>query len=254
MSKQSVAEKETTVEEKLKSLFSLQQIDSSIDKIKIIRGELPLEVADLEDEVAGLETRISKLTEEVKNLDEAHADRKNSIKDAQEAIKKYTSQQDKVRNNREFDSLTKEIEYQNLDIQLSEKKIKEIKVSFSSKTEILKETEANYTERKNDLDLKKAELNDIISETQKEEEVLDKKAKDAEKHIDARLLNAYKRIRSNTKNGLGLVSIERDSCGGCFNKVPPQTQIDIRAHKKIIVCEHCGRILIDSSILVPSKN
>jgi hypothetical protein len=137
---------------------------------------------------------------------------------------------------------------------LSEKKIKEIKVSLSSKTEILKETEANYTERKNDLDLKKAELNDIISETQKEEEVLDKKAKDAEKHIDARLLNAYKRIRSNTKNGLGLVSIERDSCGGCFNKVPPQTQIDIRAHKKIIVCEHCGRILIDSSILVPSKN
>ena len=254
MSKQSVAEKETTVEEKLKSLFSLQQIDSSIDKIKIIRGELPLEVADLEDEVAGLETRIAKLTEEVKNLDEAHSDRKNSIKDAQEAIKKYTSQQDKVRNNREFDSLTKEIEYQNLDIQLSEKKIKEIKVSLSSKTEILKETEANYTERKNDLDLKKAELNDIISETQKEEEVLDKKAKDAEKHIDARLLNAYKRIRSNTKNGLGLVSIERDSCGGCFNKVTPQTQIDIRAHKKIIVCEHCGRILIDSAILVPSKN
>lgn len=253
MSKTNVAEKEITVEEKLRNLFALQQIDSSIDKIKSIRGELPLEVADLEDEVAGLETRLINLREEVKRLEEAQSERKNSIKDATEAIKKYTAQQEKVRNNREFDSLTKEIEYQNLDIQLSEKKIKELKISIATKSEILKETEANFEERRSDLDHKKAELNDIIAETQKEEEAFDKKAKEAEKHIEPRLLNAYKRIRSNTKNGLGVVSVERDSCGGCFNKVPAQTQIDIRAHKKIIVCEHCGRILIDSAVLIPSK-
>ncbi len=244
-----VAEKEMSVEEKLKNLYALQQIDSTIDKIQNIRGELPLEVSDLEDEVTGLQTRINNLKEEVKQFDEMISQKKISIKDAQEAIKKYTSQQEKVRNNREFDSLSKEIEFQNLDIQLSEKRIKEYKVLLTSKTESLEEAEKTYAERATDLEQKKAELNDIVGETQKEEEQLLKKAANAEKNIDSRLLNAYRRIRGNTRNGLGVVSIQRDSCGGCFNKIPPQTQIDIKAHRKIIVCEHCGRILIDSDTL-----
>lgn len=253
MSKTATAEKELSVEEKLKALFALQKIDSAIDKIKIIRGELPLEVQDLEDDVIGLETKIAKLTGEIVNLEQEQSAKKIAIKEASDAIKKYTVQQDKVRNNREFDSLSKEIEYQNLDIQLSEKKIKSIKYEISVKTEELNEATSRLEERKKDLDLKKAELEDIVSETQKEEEDLNNKANQASKSIDARLLNAYRRIRSNTRNGLGVVSIERDSCGGCFNKIPPQTQIDIKAHKKIIVCEHCGRILIDSDILTKEK-
>jgi hypothetical protein len=251
--KATVAEKEMTVEERLRNLFALQQIDSTIDKIRNVRGELPLEVNDLEDEVAGLHTRINNLKEEVKQYDDMMSQKKIAIKDAQEAIKRYTAQQDKVRNNREFDSLSKEIEFQNLDIQLSEKRIKEYKALHTTKAESLAEAEKVYTERLLDLEQKKAELNDIIGETQKDEEQLMKKVSAAEKNIDERLLNAYRRIRGNTRNGLGVVSIERDSCGGCFNKIPPQTQIDIRAHKKIIVCEHCGRILIDSEILIPTK-
>ena len=245
----SSAEKEATVEEKLRNLHNLQQIDSAIDKIKIMRGELPLEVQDLEDEVAGLETRINKSREEIQMLENTVGEKKIAIKTAQDAIKKYTGQQDKVRNNREYDSLSKEIEYQTLDIQVSEKRIKALKEDIQVKTDVLALAETRYAERKSDLDHKKAELQDIIAETQKEEEALLAKVKNAEKPIEARLLTAYKRIRSNTRNGLGLVTIERDSCGGCFNKIPPQTQMDIRTHKKIIVCEHCGRILVDAAVL-----
>jgi hypothetical protein len=247
--KGAVIEKEVSVEEKLKALYNLQQIDSAIDRIRIVQGELPLEVSDLEDEVAGLETRIKNFTEEVNALEDLITQRKIAMKDAAELIKKYEGQQGKVRNNREYDSITKEMEYQTLDIQLSEKRIKEYKAAIALKNEVLDAAKATYNERKNDLDHKKAELKDIVAETEKEEKSLLKKSKESETLIEARLLNAYQRIRANSRNGLGVVTVERDACGGCFNKIPPQTQMDIRTHKKIIVCEHCGRILVDAEIL-----
>lgn len=238
------------VEDKLRALYELQQIDSQIDRIRTVRGELPLEVRDLEDEVAGLETRLNNLTEEVKNLEESINEKKNVMKDAAAMIKKYEGQQGKVRNNREFDSLTKEIEFQNLEIQLSEKRIKEFKAQIAAKKELVDSSQAVLDERKSDLAAKKEELEDIVSETKKDEEELISRSKVAETKIEPRLLNAYKRIRSNVRNGLGLVPVQRDACGGCFNKIPPQRQLDIRMHKKIIVCEHCGRILIDADFLV----
>lgn len=240
---------EISVEEKLRVLFELQQIDSKIDKIKTIRGELPLEVRDLEDFVAGLETRIGNFTEELKTLEDAIVEKKNVIKEAQALIKKYETQQGKVRNNREFDSLTKEMEFQNLEIQLAEKRIKEYKANIISKKEIAEQSEEELNSRRKDLKIKKKELEEIVAETEKEEAALLKKSKNSEALIDERLLNAYKRIRSNVMNGLGVVTVERDACGGCFNKIPPQRQLDIRMHKKIIVCEHCGRILVDAEIL-----
>lgn len=240
---------EVPIEEKLKALFELQAIDSKIDKIRTIRGELPLEVRDLEDEIAGLETRIKNFTEEVKNMEDGITEKKNAIKDAQANIKKYEAQQGKVRNNREYDSLTKEIEFQNLEIQLCEKRIKEFKANISAKKEIITSSQSQLDERLNDLKHKKEELEEIVSETQKEEEVLQQKSVEAEAKIEDRLLNAYKRIRVNARNGLALVPVQRDACGGCFNKIPPQRQMDIRLHKKIIVCEHCGRILVDADIL-----
>ena len=249
-----VSEKDTSsIEEKLRNLYGLQKIDSQIDKIRIVRGELPLEVADLEDEVAGLQTRLENITKEIKDLEDMLANRKLAIKESQDLIKKYTQQQEKVRNNREYDSLSKEIEYQNLEIQLSEKRSKEHKAAIAMKSEILDKATATFNERSNDLKHKKAELDDIIAETQKEEEALAKKAATAAAKIDERLTNAYQRIRANTRNGLAVVSVTRDACGGCFNKIPPQTQMDIAQHKKIIVCEHCGRILVDEEILAPTK-
>jgi predicted nucleic acid-binding Zn-ribbon protein len=246
----SVAEKnELSVEEKLRALYNLQQVDSKIDKIRTVRGELPLEVADLEDELAGLETRFQNIKAEVDALEESINDKKNLIKDSLVAIKKYETQQDKVRNNREFESLSKEIEFQNLEIQLAEKRIKEYKAAIITKSELVTETEANIEERRKDLTIKKKDLEEIIAETQKEEEDLLSQSQAAEQKIEARLVNAYKRIRSNSRNGLAVVTVERDSCGGCFNKIPPQTQLDIRTHKKIIVCEHCGRILVDAGHL-----
>lgn len=239
---------ESTVEEKLRALYELQQIDSKIVKIQTVRGELPLEVRDLEDAIIGLETRIKNFTEEVQNLEESIIEKKNTEKEAEALIKKHGSQQSKVRNNREYDSLTKEIEYQNLEIQLCEKRIKEYKAAIASKKEIIAQSQTELDERTNDLKHKRAELDDIVSETKKEEETLQKKSKAAESIIEDRLLNAYKRIRSNTLNGLAVVAVERDACGGCFNKIPPQRQLDIRTHKKIIVCEHCGRILVDPAI------
>ncbi|HEY0030401.1 MAG TPA: C4-type zinc ribbon domain-containing protein [Bacteroidia bacterium] len=238
-----------TVEEKLRALFELQQIDSKIDKIRTVRGELPLEVRDLEDLVAGLETRIHNLTEELKSLEESITEKKNVIKDAQALIKKYETQQGKVRNNREYDAITKEIEFQNLEIQLAEKRIKEYKANIISKKEVITASEEDFKDRQKDLKLKKKELDEIVAETEKEEAALVKKSKASEAIIEERLLNAYHRLRSNVMNGLGVVTVERDACGGCFNKIPPQRHLDIKTHKKVIVCEHCGRILVDAEIL-----
>jgi predicted nucleic acid-binding Zn-ribbon protein len=247
--KQNTLEKDLPVEVKLKNLFELQQVDSSIDKIRILQGELPLEVSDLEDEVEGLLTRMKNLETDLREMEEQITVRKNAIKESQELIRKYESQQSKVRNNREFDSLNKELEYQTLEIQLSEKRIKEFKTEIIDKSASLEIAKKNYEERKKDLDHKKAELKEIVADTEKEERALIKKSADASLNIEPRLLNAYSRIRSNSRNGLAVVLVSRDACGGCFNKIPPQTQMDIRAHKKIIVCEHCGRILVDAKIL-----
>ena len=242
-------EQEITVERKLIELYTLQQVDSKIDKIRIIRGELPLEVQDLEDEIAGMETRIAKFNEELEKFSNDIVNYKNKIKEATALIKKYEEQQNNVRNNREYESLTKEIEYQSLDIQLCEKRINDC----TKKSEMLKislnETNTRLEERKGDLELKKNELSSIVEETEKEEQELMVRSQESEQLIEERLLTAYKRIRKNARNGLAVVKIERDACGGCYNKIPPQHQLDIRMHKKIIVCEYCGRILIDQDIV-----
>jgi predicted nucleic acid-binding Zn-ribbon protein len=239
---------EVSIDKKLVALYSLQQIDSQIDRIRIIRGELPLEVQDLEDEIAGLETRIENYIQETVNLEKAITEKKNAIKDSHSLIKKYGDQQMNVRNNREYDSLTKEIEYQNLEIQLSEKRIREFQQSLELKKLEIEKYQKTLQDRNNDLDIKKNELDDIVAETEKEESTLIRKSEQNRKVIEDRLLTAYTRIRKNARNGLAVVQIERDACGGCFNKIPPQHQLDIRMHKKIIVCEYCGRILVDDGI------
>ena len=241
---------EQTVEQKLKALYELQNIHTKIDKIRQVRGELPMEVADLEDDVLGLETRISKIKGELDDLEDSIVTRKNTIKDSQAAIKRYDTQLKEVKNNREYDALTKEIEIQGLDIQVAEKKIKEHGFEIASKTEIYEATKLQLESRKKDLEVKKGELNVITAETEKEEKDLQKKADKAEPTIEGRLLVAYKRLRKNSVNGLAVVTIDRDSCSGCFNQIPPQRQLDIRQRKKIIVCEHCGRILVDEALTV----
>ncbi|MCZ2444634.1 MAG: C4-type zinc ribbon domain-containing protein [Flavobacteriales bacterium] len=240
-----VSPKDMTIEEKLRALYDLQLVDSRIDRIRTIRGELPLEVQDLEDEIVGMETRAEKMKEELASIDAEIAARKNSIKDSQTLIKKYEQQQANVRNNREFDSLSKEIEYQNLEIQLAEKRIKENKVKIEMVKKNIEEMGKKLSERKEDLKHKKDELGDIIAETEKEEKQLQAKSAEFETYIEERYLSAYKRIRANSFNRLAVVTIERDSCGGCYNKIPPQRQIDIAQRKKILVCEHCGRVLVD---------
>ncbi|MCB0754053.1 MAG: hypothetical protein H6602_09765 [Flavobacteriales bacterium] len=237
-----------TVEDKLKALYNLQTIDSEIDRIRTIRGELPLEVQDLEDDIAGLETRLQNLTDEVNAFEDAIVERKNMITDALAAIKKYEEQQNKVRNNREFDSLNKEIEFQNLEIQLCEKKMNEFKANIEAKNEMIEGAKTALEERQKDLEAKKAELDSIVAETEKDEKKLLKQSKAAEEVIEDRLLTAYKRIRENSLNGLAVVKIERSACGGCFNAIPAQRQLDISLRKKIIVCEHCGRVLVDAAI------
>jgi hypothetical protein len=239
---------EQTVEQKLKALYELQNIHTKIDKIRQVRGELPMEVADLEDEVAGLETRIQKIKAELDDTEDAIVNRKNMIKDAQALIKKYEKQLEDVKNNREYDALTKEVEIQNLEIQVCEKKIKEHGFEIASKTEIYDQALANIDSRKVDLEIKKGELATITAETEKEEQALTKKADKAETQIEERLLTAYNRLRKNAVNGLAVVTIDRDSCSGCFNQIPPQRQLDIRQRKKVIVCEHCGRILVDEAL------
>ena len=239
---------ELTVEEKLQNLYELQRIDTEIDKIKTLRGELPLEVQDLEDEIAGLETRIENLKVELGELDKTSSTRKMDIKKAEEAIKKYSEQLDNVRNNREYDALSKEIEFQKLEIELQEKRIREAQKAKAEKEALMEESKKRYEDKVSDLEAKKGELNDIINETHKDEESLQTKSEELAATIDERLLTAYRRIRSNARNGLAVVTVDRDACGGCFNKIPPQRQLDIRSRKKIIVCEYCGRILIDKYI------
>ena len=237
--------KEISVEEKLKALFDLQLVNSEIDKIKTLRGELPLEVQDLEDEIAGLNTRVANLSEEIRNEEANIAGKKGDIENAKALISKYKEQQDNVRNNREFENLAKELEYQSLDIELSEKRIRESNGRIKQYKEDLEKTQGMIVDRDEALAQKKAELNEIISETRQEEENLRSKAEGIEALIEERLLTAFKRIRKNARNGLAVVPVERDACGGCFNRIPPQRQLDIRLRKKVIVCEYCGRILID---------
>ena len=236
---------EKTVEQKLQALWNLQTIHTQIDKIYQVRGELPIEVADLDDEVAGLETRIGKIKTELDDLEDTITNRRNQIKDSQNAIKKYETQLNDVKNNREYDAITKEIEIQGLEIQVQEKKIREIEYEISTKTTKYEKAQQDLVERKNDLVIKQEELANITGETEKEEKSLLEKAEKAQKKIDERLIIAYHRLRKNSKNGLAVVTIDRDSCSGCYNQIPPQRQLDIRQRKKIIVCEHCGRVLVD---------
>ncbi len=244
---------EQTVEQKLKALYNLQTLHTQIDKIRQVRGELPMEVADLEDEIAGLETRIQKIKSELDELEDSIITRKSNIKEALAATKKYEAQLNDVKNNREYDALSKEIEVQGLDIQVSEKKIKEYGFEITNKTAVYEKALEHLEERKKDLFSKKAELENITSETEKEEEKIRTEVETAEPLIEERLLTAYKRLRSNAKNGLAVVTIQRDSCAGCFNQIPPQRQLDIRQRKKIIVCEHCGRIIVDEGFALEEE-
>lgn len=239
---------ELTVEQKLKTLFQLQTTLSKIDEIKTLRGELPLEVQDLEDEIAGLSTRIERIKAEVAELKTFIAGKKVEIETAKASVAKYKEQQENVRNNREYDFLSKEIEFQTLEIELCEKRIKEFTEQEEEKSKEVVQCTTTLEERQKDLDVKKNELDEIISETKQEEEKLRDKAKELETKIEPRLLQSFKRIRKNSRNGLGIVYVQRDACGGCFNKIPPQRQLDIRSRKKIIVCEYCGRIMIDPEL------
>ncbi|MCB9070953.1 MAG: hypothetical protein H6543_00525 [Prevotellaceae bacterium] len=240
--------KEISVEERLIALYELQKVVSEIDKIKTLRGELPLEVQDLEDEIAGLQTRIDKYNTDIVDMDKAIEAEKIKIEESRAKIAKNTEQQNNVRNNREFDALSKEVEFQTLEIELSEKHIREYSADVKIKREEVEVANKQCAERQFDLTQKKAELDEIVAETRQEEERLREKAKELETLIDPRLFTAFKRIRKNARNGLAVVSVERDACGGCFNKIPPQRQMDIRMRKKIIVCEYCGRILVDKEL------
>ena len=239
---------EYSVEEKLQSLYQLQTMLTEIDKIKTLRGELPLEVQDLEDEIAGLTTRIEKASYDVVEMSKGVTENKSVIEVSKAAVAKYQEQQDHVSNNREFDSLNKEIEFKNLEIELAEKRIREFTSSINAKKEDIERNKALVEEKKQDLEIKKSELQEIIEENRQEEERLREQSKQLELTIEPRLLQSFKRIRNNTRNGLGIVYVQRESCGGCFNKIPPQRQLDIRMRKKIIVCEYCGRIMIDPEL------
>ena len=239
---------EMSVESKLKALYQLQTMLSEIDKIKTLRGELPLEVQDLVDEVAGLSTRIEKIQNDIVELKANVATKRIEIETAKASIEKYKVQQENVRNNREYDVLSKEIEFQSLEVELCEKRIREALAAEKAKNEEIERSTEALEERRKDLEAKKAELEEIVSETKHEEEKLREKAKVLETTIEPRLLQAFKRIRKNSRNGLGVVYVQRDACGGCFNKIPPQKQLDIRSRKKVIVCEYCGRIMVDPEL------
>lgn len=238
-----------TVEQKLTSLFKLQETDSKIDEIHRLRGELPLEVKDLEDELAGLETRIAKIKDEITDKENEITKKKQEIKDAQASVERYTDQQMEVHNNREFDAINKEIEYQKLNIELFEKRIREYTNDVENRKEQLQVSMAKYDDKKLDLEAKEKELNEIVNETKTEEDKLKADVENISRSIDERLLDAYKRIRKNARNGLAVATVERDACGGCFNKIPPQRQLDVKSHKKIIVCEYCGRVLVDKELV-----
>ncbi len=237
-----------SVETKLKTLYQLQTMLSEIDKIRILRGELPLEVEDLEDEIEGLKTRIETSTEEVKEIRARINELKTKIDLANEKLTSYKTQLDNVRNNREYDLLNKEIEFQTLEIELCNKRIREATTAEKNKEELIQRSQQTLQERSQDLEVKKNELDEIVTETKAEEEKLREKAKNLEMSIEPRLLTAFKRIRKNSRNGLGIVYVQRDACGGCFAKIPPQRQLDVRMRKKVVVCEYCGRILIDPEL------
>ena len=239
---------ELSVEEKLKTLYQLQTTLSAIDEKRAVRGELPLEVQDLEDEIQGLNTRVNNISNEIQEFQDAVNQKKHEIEEAQASVERYKKQLDDVKNNREYDTLTKEIEFQNLEIELCNKKIKEALVKVEEKKKELVKSEELIEDRNKALTEKKAELEEIMQETRDEEEKLKVKASELETKIEPRLLTSFQRIRKNARNGLGIVYVQRDACGGCFNKIPPQRQLDIKMHKKIIVCEYCGRIMIDPEL------
>ena len=241
-------ESEISVEDKLSTLYQLQTTLSSIDEKRALRGELPLEVQDLEDEIAGLKTRIEKIENDINDFQQAVVQKQAEIQEAEESVERYKKQLDEVRNNREYDTLTKEIEFQSLEIELCNKKIREANVKVEDKKRELARTNDLVADRQQALDEKKNELDEIMMETREEEQVLKAKAEELETKIEPRLLSSFKRIRKNARNGLGIVYVQRDACGGCFNKIPPQRQLDIKMHKKIIVCEYCGRIMIDPEL------
>jgi predicted nucleic acid-binding Zn-ribbon protein len=239
---------DASVEDRLRALYDLQLIDSRVDEIRNLRGELPLEVQDLEDEVEGLNTRLEKLSSSLDLIDDQIKGKKNLIEEAKALIKKYSEQQKNVRNNREYNSLTKEVEFQELEIQLAEKHIKEFKVQIEQKKEVISETKNKLKDRQTHLKHKRSELNEILAETQKEEDALLKKSEDFQNKLDDRLVNAYLRIRNNVKNGLAVVPIERGASGGSFFTIPPQIQVEIASRKKVITDEHSGRILVDAEL------
>ncbi len=246
-----MAKKESTelsVEERLKTLFQLQTALSAIDEKKALRGELPLEVEDLEAEIEGLNTRVERIQSEVGEFERAISQKKGEIIEAQNNVERYKRQLDDVRNNREYDTLSKEIEYQSLEIELCNKKINEAQQRIAEKQDELQANQNMLQEKQGDLELKKSELGEIMEETRVEEDRLKERAHELEEKIEPRLLTSFKRIRKNARNGLGIVYVQRDACGGCFNKIPPQRQLDIKMHKKVIVCEYCGRILIDPEL------
>lgn len=241
-------ERDLDIEQKLTSLYALQCVDSAIDKIRTLRGELPLEVQDLEDDIAGYSSKIEKVEAEMAEINKNIADRKAAITDNKAQLKKYDKQLKDVKNSREYDALNKEIEYQKLENELHEKRIREANAQLEKKQAELEHLEEVRSERQKDLDLKKGELDEIVAETEKDEKALMEKSERFQKRIESRWLRLYERIRNNAHNGLAVVCVERDACGGCFSKIPPQRQIDIRMHKKMISCEYCGRFLVDDSI------
>jgi hypothetical protein len=243
-----MAVKEISVADKLRQLYLLQSIDSKIDEIEVLRGELPMEVNDLEDEIIGLETRIKNINNTIEGIEKEISNHRANIANSETLILKYEKQLDNVKNNREYDALTKEIQMQKLEIQLSEKKIKEADVIKDNKSEILANADEKLAKRQADLETKKVELKDIIEKTEKEEVKLKKASEKAKKNIEPRLLKAYTKIRTTYRNGLAVATVARGACGGCFNVIPPQTQIEIGTMKNIIACEHCGRVLVDEAI------
>ncbi|MEA3452627.1 MAG: C4-type zinc ribbon domain-containing protein [Bacteroidota bacterium] len=243
------AKKEITVYERLKALYKLQVMDSKIDELRRLRGDTPLKVKDLEDEIIGLKTRAEKIDSEKITLEEQIVEKKNIIKESKAKLKKYEEQQKKVRNNREFEALSKQIEYEELELQLSDKRIKEYTYKTKEKNEAFEQLKEEVTERENDYENAKEELDGIIVETEKDEQTLKDLRVGVEEKIEKRLLVAYLRIRKGLRNGLAVVPIRREACGGCFNRIPPQRQIDVESHKKIIVCEFCGRVLVDDEIV-----
>lgn len=240
--------KEFSIEERLSSLINLQKIDSKLDEIKILKGELPMEVADLEDEITGLHARQTRIEEEINGVTEFIEERKNAIKDSEALIKKYEKDSENVKNNREFEAINKEIEMQQLEIKLAEKHIKDANAEIAEKVVLLEKARKNISTKEGSLEIKKAELEKIIAANEKEEKHFGKLSGEAKQQVDPRLLSSYEKIRGNFRNGLAVVPVVRDACGGCFYAIPPQKQSEIKQHKKIVACENCGRILVDEEL------